>query len=351
LRLTHEVIELQTRHDFNIARAAEPPARRDVWVRLTDVDGLEGWGEAAPNAYYKQNADTVVAALAELAPLIRTCAAIDVAGLASFEQMLRMHAPAHSSAALAALSAATLDLIGKREGVPVWQLLAANATDAPRSSFTIGIDELEIMRAKVREARSYSILKVKVGTANDERVLAMLREERPDATLRVDANTGWSRGDALRNIPMLESFGVELIEQPLEPADLDGLAELQKATSVPIIADESSLTTADIPNLAGRIRGINIKLSKCGSLLEALRMVELARAHDMKVMLGCMVEATLGIAAAVQIAGLVDYADLDGAALLANDPFTGPGIEGDGTIRFNSSPGLGVSIRSGKNSV
>ena len=343
MRLTHDVITLETRHDFNIARAAEPPARRDVWVRVIDADGIEGWGEAAPNAYYKQNAETVCTALAELAPLIEARPTIDFSELAAFEQQLRELAPEHSSAARAALSAAFLDLIGKREGKPVWRLLGAPATGAPPSSFTIGIDELEVMRAKVREARSYSILKVKVGTPNDERVLAMLRDERPDAILRVDANTGWSRAEALRNIAMLESFAVELIEQPLEPADLDGLAELQQATRVPIIADESACTAADVPKLAGRIRGINIKLSKCGSLLEALRMVSLARAHGMKVMLGCMVEATLGIAAAVQIAGLVDYADLDGAALLANDPFSGPGIERDGRIRFNSLPGLGVS--------
>jgi L-Ala-D/L-Glu epimerase / N-acetyl-D-glutamate racemase len=342
LRLTYELIPLQPRHDFNIARAAEPPVRRDVWVRITDGDGLEGWGEAAPSAYYHQSADTVSATLAEFAPVLEAQGNIEFADLPDLEDQIFARAPEHGSAAHAAVSAALLDLIGKREGVPVWRLLDAPVDRAPHSSFTIGIDDVDVMRSKVREASSYRILKVKVGTPDDERVLAMLREERPDAIVRVDANTGWSRREALHNLPMLEAFGVELIEQPLEPNDHAGLGELQRATTIPIIADESVLTAADIPKLVGCVSGINIKLSKCGSLLEAVRMVDLAREQGLQVMLGCMLETTLGIAAAVQIAGLVDFVDLDGAALLANDPFVGPGIEKDGSIRFNTSAGLGV---------
>jgi L-Ala-D/L-Glu epimerase len=316
--------------------------RRDVWVRITDEDGLEGWGEAAPNAYYKQSADTVCATLAELAPVLNGEGGFEFADLPEIEDQMIARVPERSSAARAAISTALLDLIGKREGVPVWRLLDAPGERAPHSSFTIGIAELDVMRRKVREASSYTILKVKVGTPDDERVLTMLREERPDAIVRVDANTGWSRRQALDKLPMLERFGVELIEQPLEPSDHAGLAELQRATTIPIIADESVITAADIPKLVGCVAGINIKLSKCGSLLEAVRMVELAREQRLQVMVGCMVETTLGIAAAVQIAGLADYVDLDGAALLANDPFVGPGIEKDGRVRFNTSAGLGV---------
>ena len=345
MHLKTEILPLQTKHEFIISRAGEPAARRDVWVRITDDNAHEGWGEAAPNAYYQQSADTACAALEVLEPLLRPYSTVTLADLVDLERELNERAPAHSSAARAALSAAFLDLIGRKVNRPVWQLLGMASPSAPRSSFTIGIDEIDVMRAKVREARSYSILKVKVGTPNDEEVLTMLREERPDAVVRVDANTGWTRDEALSNVPMLERFGVELIEQPVKPDDLDGLAAIQRATSLPVIADESCLVAADIPRLVGRIKGINIKLSKCGSLLEAVRMVQLAREHDMKVMLGCMVEATLGIAAAVQIAPLVDYVDLDGAALLSNDPFVGPGIEADGTVRFNTSGGLGVRLR------
>ncbi len=344
MRIAYDVIDLQTRHDFNIARALEPPARRDVWMRVTDDDGIEGWGEAAPNAYYGQSADTVLATLAQLQPVLQSLPTIKLADLPRLETLLASAAPQRSSAALAAISAALLDLIGNKERKPVWQLLGA-PNSGPRSSFTIGIDNIEVMRAKVREASSYSILKVKVGTPNDGEILAMLRAECPDARLRVDANTAWTAEEAVRNVPMLESYGVELIEQPVKPGDPEALTAVQRASHVPVIADESCLTAADIPRLAGRVGGINIKLSKCGSLLEAVRMVELAREHGLKIMLGCMVEATLGIAAAVQVAGLVDYVDLDGAALLSNDPFTGPGIESDGSLRFNAGPGLGVTLR------
>jgi L-alanine-DL-glutamate epimerase-like enolase superfamily enzyme len=143
---------------------------------------------------------------------------------------------------------------------------------------------------------------------------------------------------------MLEDFNVELIEQPVAADDYAGLAEVRRASSIPIIADESCKVAADVERLVGCVDGVNIKLAKCGSLQEALRLVEAARAHDMQVMLGCMVETTLGISAALQLAPLVDYADLDGAALLAADPFKGGGLERDGSLRFNTGPGLGVTL-------
>jgi L-alanine-DL-glutamate epimerase-like enolase superfamily enzyme len=141
---------------------------------------------------------------------------------------------------------------------------------------------------------------------------------------------------------MLEEFGVELVEQPVAKGDLEGMARVRRASRIPVIADESCEVAADVPKLAGAVDGVNIKLAKCGSLREAVRIVHVARAHSLQVMLGCMVESTLGIAAALQLAPLVDYVDLDGAALLANDPFTGPGLEPDGSLRFNTEPGLGV---------
>jgi L-alanine-DL-glutamate epimerase-like enolase superfamily enzyme len=202
------------------------------------------------------------------------------------------------------------------------------------------------MRAKLREAAGYPILKIKVGTPRDEEVLQLIRDEAPGVRLWVDANTAWTARQALARLPLLEEYRVELVEQPLHPSDLEGLRLLHRQTRIPIIADESCMVASDIPRLAGCVDGINIKLAKCGSLREALRMVHTARAHHLQVMLGCMVESTLGIAAAVQVAPLVDYADLDGAALLANDPFNGPGIEPDGRLRFNTTPGLGVSARS-----
>jgi L-alanine-DL-glutamate epimerase-like enolase superfamily enzyme len=274
---------------------------------------------------------------------VEEAAAGDALALERAERALAS-AIGRNAAAKAGISTALHDLVGKRLGLPLWRLWGLDPT-APLSSFTIGIDEPERMREKVREAAGYPILKVKVGTPRDREVLEAIRAESPAATIRVDANTGWTLKQALAALPMLGEMGVELIEQPLAPSDLDGLRTLRAQSPIPIVADESCVGLLDIPRLAGVVDGINIKLAKCGSLREALRMVHAARAHGMLVMLGCMVETTVGVAAAVQLAPLCDYLDLDGAALLENDPFAGPGIEGDGRIRFNAEPGLGVTRR------
>jgi L-alanine-DL-glutamate epimerase-like enolase superfamily enzyme len=343
VRLSFEKLILETRHDFNIARAAAPPRREDVWVRVWDEDGVEGWGEAAPNAYYHEWADRVMAILTgKTSELEEFFKVDDLDQLADAERRLTLGIPG-SAATRAALSAAFLDRIGKRTNQPVWQLLGQDPARAPLSSYTIGIAPLEEMRAKVREARSYPILKIKVGTPDDAAILQMLRDERPDAVIRVDANTAWTREQAIQNLPMLEEFGIELLEQPLPPDDLDGLAAVTKVSRIPVIADESCKVAADVEKLVGCVHGVNIKLAKCGSLLEAVRIAEAARRHDMQVMLGCMIESTLGIAAAVQLAPLTDYVDLDGAALLARDYFRGPGLEPDGKLRFNRESGLGVT--------
>jgi|SRR5690606_31712835 len=342
MRLDYEVLELTTRHPFHIARAAAPPVRRSVWVRLRDDEGVEGWGEAAATPFYGETAETVVALLPRLAPVLSEAAAGDPFAIERIERALE-HAIGRNPATRAAISAALHDLVGKRLGIPVWRLWGLDPSTTPLSSFTLGIDEPEVMRAKLREAADYPILKIKVGTPRDEEVLALIRDEAPNARVRVDANTAWTVKEALAKLPLLEAYDVELVEQPLAPDDLEGLQLLRARSPLPIIADESCRTAADIPRLVGRVDGINIKLAKCGSLREALRMIAAARAHRMQVMLGCMVESTLGIAAALQLAPLVDYVDLDGAALLANDPFRGPGLEPDGRMRFNTEPGLGVA--------
>jgi L-alanine-DL-glutamate epimerase-like enolase superfamily enzyme len=346
MRLTSEIIHLRTRHAFNIARQADPPARRDVWVRVSDGEGNEGWGEAAANAYYGETADTVRAALPLFADALAAAAEGDPLALERMESAV-YRALGRNPAARAAISAALHDLAGKRLGVPVWRLWGLDPAAAPVSSFTLGIDSLEVMREKVREARDYPILKLKVGTPRDEEILRMVRDEAPEKTLRVDANTAWNVKQAIRALPMLQEFGVEFVEQPLPSADLEGLRLLRRSSPLPIYADESCVVLSDIPKLIGAVDGINIKLAKCGSLREAIRMVHCARAHGLRVMLGCMIESTLGIAAAIQLAPLMDEVDLDGAALLATDPFRGPGLLPDGRLRFNQEPGLGVE-RSGE---
>jgi L-Ala-D/L-Glu epimerase len=342
MKLDFEVIDLRTKHAFNIARQAAPAVRRSVVVRVRDADGAEGWGEAPATPFYGETADTVVAVLPRLADAMEQSAAGDPFALERIEGELA-RCIGRNPAARVAISSALHDLMGKRLGVPVWKLWGLDPAAAPRSSFTIGIDEPEVMRQKVREAAGYPILKIKVGTARDGEILRMIRDEAPDKTLRVDANTAWTAKEAIRRIPMLEEYGVEFVEQPLPPGDLEGLRLVRKHSRLPIVADESCEVADDVPRLAGVVDGVNIKLAKCGSLREALRIVHAARAHGMSVMIGCMIESTLGIAAALQLTPLVDYVDLDGAALLAEDPFAGPGMEADGRLRFNQTPGLGVT--------
>lgn len=341
MRLDLERLQLRTRHAFNIARASSIPIRESVRVRIVDEDGVEGWGEApVTTPYYGESAATAEVVLPVFWAAAEPIAEQDPLALEAMEAAMA-GAIGGNSAARVALSAALHDLVGNRLGIPVWQYLGLQPV-APVSSMTIGIDDIERMRERVREAADYPILKIKVGTPRDTEVLEMIREEAPDKVIRVDANTAWTAKEAIAALPMLDAFDVELVEQPVPPDDLDALAAVTAASPIPIVADESCRVATDIPRLVGAVDVINIKLAKCGSLREAVRMIHTARSHGMGVMLGCMVESTLGIAAAVQLAPLVDYIDLDGAALLANDPFTGPGIETDGRVRFNTEPGLGV---------
>ncbi|HYF39225.1 MAG TPA: dipeptide epimerase [Gemmatimonadales bacterium] len=337
LRMEVEVLELRTRHPFVIARGGQSE-HRTVWVRLVDSDGVEGWGEAAPSKFYGETADSVVAALRLYGELLPDDPFKIEAAERSWETRLRGNA-----AARAALSSALHDLVGKRLGVPLYRLWGLDPCLAPKSTFTIGLDAPDRIKAKVGEAKDYPILKVKLGTEHDVEVLLAIREA-TDKELRVDANGGWTVKRALRMLPVLDEFGVTVLEQPLPAHDHDGLAAVTAQADIPVIADESCLTTVDIPPLVGKVDGINIKLAKCGGLREALRMISVARAHGLMVMVGCMIESSLGITAAAHVTPLVDIVDLDGAALLADDPFVGTGIEG-GQVTLPSDPGLGVRRR------
>ncbi|HYC31429.1 MAG TPA: dipeptide epimerase, partial [Gemmatimonadales bacterium] len=246
-------------------------------------------------------------------------------------------------AARAALSAALHDLVGKRLGVPVYKLWGLDPARAPRSTFTIGIDTPARMKAKVLEAAEYPILKIKLGTDRDVEILRTIRDA-TDREIRVDANCGWTVKQAIGMLPVLKEFGVTVLEQPLPPDQLDGLARISARADIPVIADESCRTAADIPPLVGKVDGINIKLAKCGSLREAIRMIAVARAHGMLVMVGCMIESSIAITAAAHFTPLVDIVDLDGAALLADDPFHGARIDG-GQVILPEGPGLGLRRR------
>jgi L-Ala-D/L-Glu epimerase len=337
LRMDVEVLELRTKHPFVIARGGQSD-QRTVWVRLTDADGVEGWGEAAPSKFYGETPETVLAALEVYRKLLPE----DPFNLEDAEQQWEQKLRGNASTR-AALSTALHDLVGKRLGIPLYRLWGLDPCQAPRSTFTIGLDTPERIKLKVREAEQYPILKVKLGTERDIEILSALREA-TDKEIRVDANCGWTVKQTIRMLPILDEFGVTVLEQPLVPHDLDGLALISAQAEIPVIADESCLTAVDIPPLVGKVDGINIKLAKCGGLREALRMIAIARAHGLMVMVGCMIESSIGITAAAHFTPLVDIVDLDGAALLADDPFIGARIDG-GQVTLPNGPGLGVRRR------
>lgn len=337
LRMDVEVLELRTKHPFVIARGGQSD-HRTVWVRIRDMDGHEGWGEAAPSKFYGETAETVLAALKIYGSMLPDDPFDLEKAERGWEAKLRGNA-----AARAALSTALHDLVGKRLDIPMYRMWGLDPCLAPKSTFTIGLDAPEKIRAKVLEAEQFPILKVKLGTEQDIEILRAIRSA-TDKEIRVDANCGWTVKQAIRMLPILDEFGVTVLEQPLAPHDLDGLAAISAQADIPVIADESCLTAVDIPPLVGKVDGINIKLAKCGSLREALRMIAVARAHGLTVMVGCMIESSLGITAAAHVTPLVDIVDLDGAALLADDPFVGAEIEG-GQVTLPSGPGLGVRRR------
>lgn len=337
LKLSADVVTLTTRHPFIIARGGQSDYRV-VCVRLSDGDGLEGWGEASPSAYYGETVETVL----EKLKILEQHLPKDPFDLDAAEARFAQVVP-KNGAARAALSGALHDLVGKRLGVPLYKLWGLDPKKAPVSSFTIGIDTPEKTRAKVKEASGYSILKIKLGTDRDEEILKTIRDA-TDKPLRVDANAGWTKERALKMLPMLKEYGVEFVEQPLPPDDLEGIAAVRKAGILPVVVDESCIVATDIPRVAQAADGINIKLAKCGSLREALRMIATARAHKMLVMVGCMIETSIGITAAAHFTPLVDAADLDGAALTANDPYRGAEISG-APIKIPDGPGLGVTRR------
>lgn len=339
MQLRYEPIELKTKHCFRISREAH-----DVYHNvLTEIthEGVVGNGEAAPSGYFGEDPEGVGQFLSKAAPVLGH----DPFQIEDILERLG-HISQYNRAAGTSIDIALHDLVGKLLGIPLFRLFGLNKEKACRTSFTIGIDTVERMREKVREAHEFPILKVKLGTDYDFEILSAVREE-SQAVLRVDANGAWSAEEAVEKINTFEEFDLEFIEQPVPAEDLDGLESVRKRVRVSIIADESVQVAKDIPKLAGRVDGINIKLMKCGGIREALRMIQAARTHDMSIMLGCRVESSVAISAAAHLSPLADYADLDGNLLVGNDPFRGVHIE-DGKLMLPEMPGLGVVQKDGE---
>lgn len=341
MRLTWHRRSLRLHHPFNIARRErENRVDKEILLVQLEHDGLIGWGEAAPTSYYHQTLESAEAALSQMAGMMGDDPlAFDAVLDPLWERF------GEETATIGAIDGAMHDLAGKLLGVPVWRLLGLDRARAPLTSFTIGIDSLDVIRQKTKEAAQYPILKVKVGTPQDDQILSVIREEAPNKIVRVDANCGWTSVNVLDQCRNLSrKYDIEFIEQPTPAGVHEALPAVRAAGICPIVADESCIGVKDVLACAGVFDGINIKLSKCGGIRRAIQMIHTARSAGLKIMLGCMIESSAGIAAAAHISPLVDWVDLDGHLLLANDPFEGLGGQG-GRLTLSDRPGLGLLER------
>lgn len=336
LQLRFFPYELKLRHAFNLARSSRTTTP-DVQVEIS-YDGLTGYGEASMPPYLGESVDSVMTFLSKL-DMSRFN---DPFAIEDIHEYMESVSP-DNCAAKAAVDIALHDLTGKIMGQPWHRIWGLNADKTPCTSFTIGMDTPEVVVQKVAEGAPYRVLKVKVGLGDDRSLVKIIRRERPDVPICVDANQGWDdREAALDMCNWLKEHGCLFVEQPFDKARLDDAAWLTERSPLPIIADEAVRRIGDIRRLAGTCSGINIKLMKCGGMHEAYQMATLARALGMKVMLGCMTETSCGVTAAAQLSPLADYADLDGNLLIANDRFSGLKII-DGRITLPDAPGIGVT--------
>jgi L-Ala-D/L-Glu epimerase len=333
MELTHRTVTLRLAEPFTISR--ETTLDVDVvWVEITK-DGVTGYGEAAPDERYDQTAETASAFLDEAADLLGDDP------FALEEISARLAERPGEMAAKAAIDAALHDLCGKLVGLPTWRLLGLRR-HGPPTSWTVWLgDPDDMARRAERVDPRFRRLKLKLGARDGldvERVRAV--RSVTDLPLMVDVNEFWELEEAIENVRALAGLGVEYVEQPL-PAGDPGGPRLKRAAALPIYVDEDCHTLADVAPCAERAHGINIKLAKSGGIREAVKMAASARSLGLGVMLGCMLESGLGIAAGAQVASLCDHVDLDGNLLLAEDPW--PGVDfADGVQHPSDEPGLGV---------
>lgn len=337
MKIRFVAVDLDTHLPFVTAHGGSSRFQ-NVLLRVEHA-GVVGLGEAAPARYHGETAATVLAALATLAP------AAEAVGEPS--RLEAIHAAMDAAlaghhAAKAAIDIAAHDWLAKRAGMPLGRLLGLDPDQSPPTSYTVPIIPPGAVAAAIAAGAPFRVLKVKMGDREDGARLRQVREA-TGKPLRVDANGAWRADEAIRRLPELADAGVELLEQPVAAADLQGLGRVRQAARIPIVADEPALTAGDVPRLAEVVDGVNIKLAKTGGIRPALAMIHAARACGLRVMLGCMVETSIGIAAAVHLAPLADWVDLDGHLLLAQDPARGLRLE-DGQVRPAAVPGLGIDL-------
>ncbi len=347
MQVAYATFTVNKRYPLTISRGTTVQTQ-NLWVRI-EADGIEGWGEASPFSIgdHKQPTETLLEGierartlLTEYHPLQRT----------AIEQ--RLKSAQIPSAVRCAIDMALWDWLGKRAGLPVWQILGLSLEQIVPTSVTIGINPPEVARQRVHdwlERTRAKSLKVKLGNPEgieaDKRLIETVRAcAPPDVVIRVDANGGWNLQSALAMCEWLAEQGIEYVEQPLPRGHEDELPELYRRSPIPIFVDESCWDTHDVVRLADRVHGINIKLMKCGGISEAIRMVHTARALGLKVMYGCYSDSSLAITASAHISPLADYLDLDSHLNLLDDPFEGAVLT-EGRVIPPSAPGLGVRLK------
>lgn len=335
MHLSFEPYELKLKHVFTVSsfsRSTTP----DVQVRI-DYDGYTGYGEASMPPYLGQTVESVCSFLKKV-DLEQFPDPFCIDDILTYIDSLSDG----DSAAKAAVDIALHDLVGKIIGAPWHRMLGLNPKKTPNTTYTIGIDTDEMVKLKTREvAGQFKILKVKLGTPRDREMIRAIREV-SDLPIAVDVNQGWkNKKKALDEIFWLKEQGIVMVEQPMPKEMLDANAWLTERSPLPTFADEAIQRLKDISAVKGAYTGINIKLMKCTGMREAWKMMNYARAEGMKIMIGCMTETSCAIAAAAQLSPAVDFADLDGNLLIANDIFRGTTVV-DGKITLNQLPGIGI---------
>lgn len=333
-----ELKRLNLRHTWTTTMSSSS-YRETVNVRYSR-EGVTGYGEGAPIIRYKEYpAEAKQAIEANLGSISEG----DPRKFDPFLADIRRRLGDHQRAAMAAVDIAVMDWVCKSLNVPLYDYFGLDPAATPLTTFSIGIDTPEITRQKTLKAADYPVLKVKVGLKTDEETIAAVRSV-TNKPLRVDANEGWTdKEEAIRKINWLETQGVEFIEQPMPAHMFEETKYVRSRVHLPIMADEACTSAASIPKLKEAYDGINVKLDKAGGLLEAHRWIGMARAMDMKVMLGCMISSSCSCTAAAHLSPLVDYADLDGFLLISNDPFSGVTVD-KGKIILPQGPGLGLRV-------
>lgn len=344
MQISFETFTVNKRFPLTISRGTTAQTT-NIWVKI-EQDGIEGWGEASPFSLgnYRQSTQILKDALQQVALLLNNFSPLEQQQIE-----LVLHKAQVPSAARAALDMALHDWLGKKVGLPLWQLWGLDRNQIVPTSVTIGINTPQVAKARVRDWLQFTdvgVFKVKLGSPDgikaDQEMLIAVREEAREQELYVDANGGWNLEDAVTMCNWLAEFGVKYVEQPLAQRKEDQLAHLKERSPLPIFVDESCHTSSDIPSLANSVDGINIKLMKAGGLTEAMRMVHTARALGLQVMFGCYSDSSLSNTAAIHLSPLADYLDLDSHLNLIDDPFSGANIQ-DGRVLPNYQPGLGVS--------